>query len=117
MSGANGKVIDVQHHFYPPKFLAERREALIKFSPGFPHIVDWTPQQSLDDMDRSGCAACVVSVGPPGVWLGDVEQARRLTTIVNEFGAEMVRDHPDRFGLLATLALPDVDFSLRQIEH
>jgi predicted TIM-barrel fold metal-dependent hydrolase len=117
MPAKNGTMIDVQHHFYPPKFLAERREALIKFSPGFPHIVEWTPQQSLDDIDRSGCAAAVVSIAPPGVWLGDVEQARRLTTIVNEFGAEMVRDHPKRFGLLATLPLPDVDFSLRHIEY
>jgi predicted TIM-barrel fold metal-dependent hydrolase len=117
MAAANGRLIDVQHHFYPPKFLAERRDALLKFSPGFPHIVEWTPQRSLDDMDRSGCGAALISVGPPGVWLGEVEQARRLTMIVNEFGAEMVRDHPRRFGLLATLPLPDVDFSLRQIEY
>jgi predicted TIM-barrel fold metal-dependent hydrolase len=68
-------------------------------------------------MDRTGCAAAVMSSGPPGVWLGDREQSHRLTQIINEFGAEMVRDHPTRFGMLATLPLPDVDFSLRQIEY
>jgi 6-methylsalicylate decarboxylase len=117
MTAKHGGVIDVQHHFYPPKFLAERREALIKFSPGYAHIVDWTPQQSLDDMDRNGCAAAVISAGPPGVWLGDIEQSHRLTQIINEYGAEMVRDHPRRFGFLATLPLPDVDFAMKQIEY
>ena len=117
MSGTNRGIIDVQHHLYPPKLLAERRDALIKFSPGYAHIVDWTPQKSLHDMDRTGCAAAVMSSGPPGVWLGDREQSHRLTEIINEFGAEMVRDHPTRFGMLATLPLPDIDFSLRQIEY
>jgi predicted TIM-barrel fold metal-dependent hydrolase len=68
-------------------------------------------------MDRTGCAAAVLSSGPPGVWLGDREQSHRLTNFINEFGAEMVRDHPKRFGMLATLPLPDIDFSLRQIEY
>jgi predicted TIM-barrel fold metal-dependent hydrolase len=117
MTGKVGKLIDVQHHLYPPKFLAERRDALLKFSPGFPHIVEWTPQQSIDDMDRNGCTSAILSAGPPGVWLGEGEQARRLTSIINEFGCELVLKHPKRFGFLATLPVPDVDFSLRQIEH
>jgi predicted TIM-barrel fold metal-dependent hydrolase len=117
MPEKNSRMIDVQHHFYPPKFLAERAEALIKFSPGYAHIVDWTPQTSLDDMDRNGCAGAILSPGPPGVWLGDRAQSHRLTEFLNEFGAEMVRDHPTRFGQLATLPLPDIDFSLKQIEY
>lgn len=113
----NREMIDVQHHLYPPKFLEERRAALLKFSPGFAHIVDWTPRQSLEEMDRTGCSAAVLSAGPPGVWLGDREQARRLTMIVNEFAAGMVRDDPGRFGMLAALPLPDVDFSLQHIAY
>lgn len=110
-------MIDVQHHYYPPKFLAERRESLIKYSPGFSQIVNWTPSQSLEEMDRSGTAASIISMGPPGLWLGDLEQSHRLTMVMNEFGAEMVRDHPHRFGLLAALPLPDIDFSLKNIEY
>lgn len=117
MTQQNHGLIDVQHHHYPPKFLAERREALIKYSPGFSHIVDWTPSVSLEEMDRSGTAASIVSMGPPGLWLGDVEQSRRFTMVINEYGAEMVRDHPQRFGFLAALPLPDIDFSLKQIEY
>jgi predicted TIM-barrel fold metal-dependent hydrolase len=117
MTEQSGKFIDVQHHLYPPRFLAERREALLKFSPGFPHIVAWTPEQSIEDMDRNGCSAAVLSAGPPSVWLGDVEQARRLTSFINEFGAGLLLKYPTRFGFLATLPLPDVDFSLRQIEY
>lgn len=117
MTVQNSGLIDVEHHFYPPKFLAERREALIKYSPGFPHVVEWTKSRSLEEMDRSGTAASIVSMGPPGLWLGDLEQSHRLTMVINEYGAEMVRDDPGRFGLLAALPLPDVDFSLKQIEY
>jgi len=117
MVASNGGMIDVQHHFYPPKLLAERREALIRYSPGFAHVVEWTPARSIEEMDRSGTAASIISMGPPGLWLGDLEQSRRLTAIINEYGAEMVRDNPRRFGLLAALPLPDIDFCLKQIEY
>lgn len=114
---ATHRFIDVQHHFYPPKMLAERREALVAFSPGFANIVNWTPATSIEEMDLTGTSAALISMGPPGVWLGNLEQSHRLTTIMNDFGAEMVRDNPSRFGLLATLPLPDIDFSLRHIEY
>lgn len=36
---------------------------------------------------------------------------------VNEFSAQIVRDHPDRLGFFATLTLPDVDGALAEVEY
>jgi predicted TIM-barrel fold metal-dependent hydrolase len=40
-----------------------------------------------------------------------------MARLCNEYGAEMVRDYPGRFGLFATLPMIDVDASLKEIEY
>lgn len=109
--------IDVHHHYASPAFVVEmaRREM------GNPRYREWTPQVSFDEMDSSGVATAMLSSSRPGVWFGntpaDIEVARKLSTDMNEYGAKLVSDYPDRFGLFATLPLPDVDGTLREIEH
>lgn len=48
---------------------------------------------------------------------GDDTAARRLAREVNDDGATAVRDHPGRFGLFASLPLPDIDGALAEIDH
>jgi predicted TIM-barrel fold metal-dependent hydrolase len=36
---------------------------------------------------------------------------------VNDFAAQVVRDHPERFGFFATLPLPDVDGALAELDR
>lgn len=105
--------IDVHHHFVPPvhaEAMATRR------SGGRPP--QWSPQLSLDDMDRSGVATAIVSLVQPGTWFADdVALSRRLGRQCNEYGAAMAKDHPGRFGLFATISPPDVEGSLKEIEY
>ena len=72
---------------------------------------------SLDDMDKSGIATSVLSQVQPGTWWGDNEESRKLSRQINEYGAKLVRDHPGRFGLFATITPPDTDGSLKEIEY
>jgi 6-methylsalicylate decarboxylase len=63
-------------------------------------------------MDRHGIATGVLSVSAPGVHLGNDTQARRWAREVNEYTAGLVRADPGRFGLFATLTLPDVEAAI-----
>ena len=103
--------IDVHHHVVPPSYLAEIASRRI----GAPAL--WTPELSIEDMDRSGIAKSVLSLIQPGVWFGDVNEARRLAREANDYGAGVARDFPGRFGLFATIPLPDAEGSLREIEY
>jgi 6-methylsalicylate decarboxylase len=59
--------IDIHHHFAPPTWVAEvKGRPLLQ-----PANTTWTPARSIDDMDRGGVAAAVVSITNPGLWFGD----------------------------------------------
>lgn len=103
----------MHHHFAPPAWVTDvRGKPLLQ-----PANTRWTAEQSIDDMDRGGVAAAVVSITNPGLWFGDVAQARRLARACNDFGATLIRDHPARFGFFAAMPLPDVDATLAEIAY
>jgi predicted TIM-barrel fold metal-dependent hydrolase len=79
--------------------------------------MNWTPAKALEDMDRDGVATSIMSTSEPSVYFGDAAAARALARECNEYFAKLVSDRPARFGMFATLPLPDVDGALREIEY
>ena len=104
--------IDVHHHFAPDF----HRDAVSARRGGL-RWPKWSPQMSLDDMDKNGIATAMLSVVQPGTWFGNVEETRKLTRQLNDYAASLSRDHPGRFGLFACIAPPDVEGSLKEIEY
>lgn len=105
--------VDIHHHFAPPAWVAEvKGRPLLQTA-----NTNWTPAQSIDDMDRGGVAAAVVSITNPGLWFGDAAVTRRVARACNDFGAKLVQDHPTRFGLFAAMPMPDVDATLQEIAY
>jgi predicted TIM-barrel fold metal-dependent hydrolase len=107
--------IDVHHHLFPPPFLAQLVEHQHYLSRGV--AAHWTPQVSLDDMDEADVATAITSITAPGFSIVKADLLRHITRECNEYGARMALDHPGRFGLFASLPLPDVVGSLKEIEH
>ena len=105
--------IDVHYHFSSPGFIA----AIKARNTGQVPLMNWAPAKALEDMDRDGVATSIVSTSEPNVWFGEDAPARALARECNEFGARLMADHPGRFGMFATLPLPDVDGALREIEY
>jgi 6-methylsalicylate decarboxylase len=118
MSGTND-LIDVHAHFTTPHYVEVTKAAGHVSPDGMPEAYwpQWTAQQHLDLMDEAGIGRAVLSLSSPGVYFGDERAARSLAREVNEFCAEVVREHPPRFGQFATLPLPDVDGSLTELAY
>jgi 6-methylsalicylate decarboxylase len=106
-------IIDIHHHLAPPAYIAD----LKKRGEGLPPTLDWTPEQSLADMDGSGIATSILSITTPGVWFGAAANAVKLARACNDYGAKLAADGSRRFGMFAVLPLPDVDGSLKEIEY
>jgi predicted TIM-barrel fold metal-dependent hydrolase len=110
--------VDTHHHFFPPAYLAAHRGEISGIAAEFAaQVLDWTPQKSLEVMDRDGVATAIASLSSPGLWFGDVKSTTCLARECNEFAARMSSDYAARFEFFATLPLPDVDASLREIAY
>ncbi|MEX2207568.1 MAG: amidohydrolase family protein [Myxococcota bacterium] len=107
--------IDTHHHVVPPAYAAWLRSRGLAAG-GLP-IPDWSPDAALASMDKVGVQTAVLSVSTPGVHLGDDAAARKWAREVNEYAAAVAQSRPERFGFFATLCLPDVEGSLRELEH
>jgi predicted TIM-barrel fold metal-dependent hydrolase len=105
--------IDVHYHFSSPGFIA----AITARKTGQRPLMDWTPAKAIEAMDKGGVAISMASISEPGVWFGDNNEARVLARETNEYGARLMADYPGRFGLFASLPMPDIDGTLREIEY
>jgi predicted TIM-barrel fold metal-dependent hydrolase len=108
--------IDVHVHYVPAFYRKALEDANQMQTDGVP-VPEWNTQKQLELMDRMNIAVAMLTISSPGLYFGDIAATRRLVRECNENGAEMVREHPRRLGLMAALPLPDVDASLAEIEY
>jgi predicted TIM-barrel fold metal-dependent hydrolase len=107
--------IDVHHHLFPPPFLAQLLDHDHYLSRG--PAARWSPQVSIEDMDQAGVATAITSITAPGFSLASSEVRWNVVRQCNEYGTRMAADHRGRFGLFASLPLPDIDASLGEISY
>jgi predicted TIM-barrel fold metal-dependent hydrolase len=108
-----GDWIDVHHHGYHAELVAALRDAgVTQMAPGVP-LPQWTAADSLRVMDSTGISAAVLSLLLPGGAFDHTALSRRA----NELSAAVAAGHPDRFAVLASLPLPDIDAALSELEY
>ena len=115
-AGGTG-LVDVHAHFVTPEYVAAARLAGHQRPDGMPAWPSWSVREQLDLMDRNGIDRALLSVSSPGVHFGDNARARALARTMNETAADVVADHPDRFGMFASLPLPDVPGAIAELDH
>jgi predicted TIM-barrel fold metal-dependent hydrolase len=109
--------IDVHSHFLPGCYTAALSAAGHAPPDGIAELPAWTATGHVALMDRVGIATAMLSISSPGVHFGDDVAARALARQVNDEGHRTVREHPDRFGLLASLPVPDLNGSIAEIRY
>lgn len=105
--------IDIHHHVFPPPYVA----ALAARKLDDQIATSWSVARTLDDMDKAGVAASILSVTTPAVTFAEPDVARRVARESNEWVARLVADSKGRFGAFAMVPLPDVDGALREIAY
>ncbi|MGH7033676.1 MAG: amidohydrolase family protein [Stellaceae bacterium] len=115
------RIIDTHHHIYPPRYVAQNLQRLLDDASLLPASAyqSWTPGLALEQMDKAEIESAVTSITSPGIWFegDDGARARARARDCNEFGAQMMRDHPGRFGMFAAIPVPDIDGSLAEIAY
>jgi 6-methylsalicylate decarboxylase len=107
--------IDLHHHVIPDFYWEASNEA--GEAAGGITPPRWSLEGAIAYLDEGGIDAAVVSISTPGVHFGSDLAARALARHVNEYLADLARRRPDRFGVLASLPLPDLEGSLTELEY
>src|SRR5689334_17001830 len=93
--------IDVHHHILPPAYAAWLRSTGVHDAAGMA-LPAWSVDAALALMDEHDIVTAVVSLSTPGVHVDPSKRvdpvARAKAREVNEVGARMAQDHPERFG-------------------
>jgi predicted TIM-barrel fold metal-dependent hydrolase len=110
-------VIDFHSHFIPQCYRDELSRLGMEAPDGMRGVPAWSEDLALGLMDRFGVDAALLSISSPGIHFGDQQAANRLAGQVNSAGAELCDRHPNRFGFFATLPLPDIDASVRELRR
>jgi predicted TIM-barrel fold metal-dependent hydrolase len=109
----NPRRIDVHSHIWPPKYVSIAKQNNVTIIPNN----NWSVEKALEDMDLAGTSSALTSVTAPGLWLGNKDASREAARESNTYAAQLIRDHPGRFGMFAAVPLPDIDGSLLEIEY
>ena len=112
MTSISPPAADVPAHFLPRSY-RDAQARRVEHPDGFP----WSADPALALMDAVDIGMASQSISSPGLSFVTGTERSSLAWTVNEDGAAAVRDHSDRFGLFASLPLPDVDAALEGIAH
>jgi 6-methylsalicylate decarboxylase len=102
------KIIDV--HSHPVLAFGERAPV------GEAKQPDWSVEGALSYMEEYDITACVLSA-PAAANDATGQEARDIARRTNELLAEIVSNHPNRFGAVATLPALDADGAIAEIEY
>ncbi|WP_378300347.1 amidohydrolase family protein [Actinomadura sediminis] len=109
--------IDTHHHAVPPKMRQWAVEQGMIPPTGGPDWAQWTLSSTLATMDANCIAVGVASAPVPPEVFADRETAESGVRVCNESLAELVRDHPTRFGFFANVAMLHPDLALEQAAY
>ena len=103
--------IDIHAHFYPPESSEVRENRLRAFKDGcwlIDKSPEWSPDDTLAYMDRTGIAMQMLS---------NIPKTLNALQASNDYAASLVKQYPSRFGLLAALPTDNADAALTEIER
>ena len=110
LGAAKPTVIDVHHHLFPPSLADYLRGKVQDF-------VLAGADRSLAEIDAAGTVSAVISYPASDTLNLPETLLAPMISKANDFAMSLVGKHRGRYGLFASLPMPHVDASLREIAH
>ena len=105
------RFIDVHHHLFSPAMQVTLRPMM---GPG---AMLAGAEQSLAELDSTGVATAMISFPSSDIFALPEERLTGLIRDSNDYAMALVSNNPGRYGLFASLPLPYIDASLREIAY
>ena len=108
--------IDVHGHYFPPayqQFLKRHHMDLLDGVKG----PEWALERQWEYMEKLNISCATLSLSSPHLHLGDRGEAVETARSCNEYGAELARQYPGKLVPLASLPLPEIEESIREIRY
>jgi 6-methylsalicylate decarboxylase len=109
-------LIDVHQHVIPDTYKSALARVGVLGSGENPWPA-WSIERQLELMHENGIDAVLMSIASPGAYFGDIDFTKPLVRACNETMAQMVADHPGKFGAVGFVSLPDVEAACRDVEY
>ena len=108
-------MIDVHFHLIPQFY----RDAVYEAGrgPAIGRYPDWSPQLALDLMDKHGIALAIASLAQPGVSFLPAGEAANFARRVNDYAADLIAQHPRRFGCFGLLPMHDIGSAISEARY
>jgi len=114
-NAAAAGMIDVHFHLIPQFY----RDAVYEAGtgPAIARYPDWTPSLALELMDKHGIALAMLSLAQPGVGFLPAAKAARMARRCNDYTAELIARHPQRFGCFGLLPMHDSNAAIAEAQY
>jgi len=108
-------MIDVHFHLIPQFY----RDAVYEAGtgPAIARYPDWTPALALELMDKNGIALAITSMAQPGVGFLPGDKAAAFARRCNDYAAELIAQHPRRFGCFGLVPMHDIDAAIAEARY
>jgi predicted TIM-barrel fold metal-dependent hydrolase len=110
-----GGMIDVHFHLIP-QFYRDAVSGAGK-GPAIGRYPDWSPRLALGLMDKHGIALAITSIAQPGVAFMPDAKAAEFARRCNDYAAELIAQHPRRFGCFGLLPMHDMSAAIAEARY
>ena len=116
----SAKTIDFHAHAILPSYIDALKSLDIDATAeeGFP-LPKWSAESHLQFMDEAGIDFTILSMATPHIFNGmnNEKISCAASRAINEEFSELCRRFPQRFGFVATLPLPSVEGSIKELHY
>lgn len=105
--------VDFHSHYLSKTYYEYLKEYEGQKPDNFP-TPNWSAESHLNLMNKLGVQFAFLSVSSPNLSKADKDVETKMVHQINIEGAELVKEHPNNFGLFASLPLPNVKEAIEE---